>query len=271
MNIEIANRLIELRKKSGLSQEELADRLGLSRQAVSKWERAEASPDTDNLICLARIYGVSLDDLLNTDESIEEIARNVKEERTSKGGPAGVRLADDEGQAVQFDDEGVTIIDKDGERLSIAEAKEKYRKYDGHKSKGWQVAITVTTSVLMLLAVITYLLLGFYVPKYGWTTWWIVILFPIIIASILEAIEKRDPNRFALPVLIVCVYIFLGFYFMLWHPMWILFLLIPVYYAAMSPFKKKDEDCCKDKDCCKKESYKSFEDEERYANHKRRP
>ena len=126
MNIEIANRLIELRKKSGLSQEELADRLGLSRQAVSKWERAEASPDTDNLICLARIYGVSLDDLLNTDESIEDIARNVKEERASRGGPAGVRLTDDEGQAVEYDDEGITIVDKDGERLTIDEARKKY-------------------------------------------------------------------------------------------------------------------------------------------------
>ena len=75
MNIEIANRLVELRKKSGLSQEELAARLGLSRQAVSKWERAEASPDTDNLICLAKLYGVSLDDLLNTNESVEEIVK----------------------------------------------------------------------------------------------------------------------------------------------------------------------------------------------------
>ena len=51
MNIEIANRLVQMRKKMGLSQEQLADKLGLSRQAVSKWERAEASPDTDNLIC----------------------------------------------------------------------------------------------------------------------------------------------------------------------------------------------------------------------------
>ena len=70
MNIEIANRLVELRKKNNLSQEALAAKLGISRQAVSKWERAEASPDTDNLILLARLYGVSLDDLLKTEDEI---------------------------------------------------------------------------------------------------------------------------------------------------------------------------------------------------------
>nr|MCR4698989.1 helix-turn-helix domain-containing protein [Bacilli bacterium] len=78
MNIKIADRLVELRKKNGLSQEQLADKLGLSRQAVSKWERAEASPDTDNLICLAKLYGVSLDELLDTDQSIEEIAQDTR-------------------------------------------------------------------------------------------------------------------------------------------------------------------------------------------------
>ena len=66
MNIEIANRLVNLRKSNNLSQEALAEKLGISRQAVSKWERAEASPDTDNLILLARLYGVSLDELLKT-------------------------------------------------------------------------------------------------------------------------------------------------------------------------------------------------------------
>lgn len=67
MNIEIANRFQQLRKKQGLSQEELAEKIGVSRQAVSKWERAEASPDTDNLILLSKLYGVSLDELLRTD------------------------------------------------------------------------------------------------------------------------------------------------------------------------------------------------------------
>ena len=56
--------MVALRREQGWSQEELAIRLGVSRQAVSKWERAEASPDTDNLIALARLYGISLDQLL---------------------------------------------------------------------------------------------------------------------------------------------------------------------------------------------------------------
>ncbi|MBQ8780833.1 MAG: helix-turn-helix domain-containing protein [Oscillospiraceae bacterium] len=67
MNVETANRLQQLRKKNNLSQEELAEKIGISRQAVSKWERAEASPDTDNLLLLAKLYGVSLDELLKTE------------------------------------------------------------------------------------------------------------------------------------------------------------------------------------------------------------
>lgn len=72
MNVEIAERLAARRKMAGLSQEALAEKLGVSRQAVSKWERSESSPDTDNLIALAKLYGVSLDELLYVDESIED-------------------------------------------------------------------------------------------------------------------------------------------------------------------------------------------------------
>lgn len=66
MNLEIANKLCELRKKNGLSQENVAEKLGLSRQAISRWERAESAPDIDNLAKLSKLYKISLDDLLNT-------------------------------------------------------------------------------------------------------------------------------------------------------------------------------------------------------------
>lgn len=64
MDLAMAQRLVDRREAAGLSQEALAAQLGVSRQAVSKWERSESSPDTDNLIALAALYGVSLDELL---------------------------------------------------------------------------------------------------------------------------------------------------------------------------------------------------------------
>lgn len=64
MERNTAERLAALRRGHGYSQEELAEKLGVSRQAVSKWERAESSPDTDNLVALARLYSTSLDSLV---------------------------------------------------------------------------------------------------------------------------------------------------------------------------------------------------------------
>ena len=57
-------KLQNLRKKAGMSQDALAERLEVSRQAVSKWERDEAMPETEKVIRIARLFGVSLDELL---------------------------------------------------------------------------------------------------------------------------------------------------------------------------------------------------------------
>ena len=84
MNIQIADRLIQLRKSHGFSQETLADKLGISRQAVSKWERAEASPDTDNLIALAEIYGMTLDQLLDTSKDTYVVGGKDKKKKEKK-------------------------------------------------------------------------------------------------------------------------------------------------------------------------------------------
>ncbi len=92
MTIEIANRLVELRRNRGLSQEELAEKLGISRQAVSKWERAESSPDIDNIIMLSRLYGVSVDELLcNENEASMDGSELLlqREEESGGGEPVG--------------------------------------------------------------------------------------------------------------------------------------------------------------------------------------
>lgn len=56
MNIEITNRLYNLRKRHGFSHKEPAEKIGVSRQVVSKRERSESFPDTDNLLSISKIY-----------------------------------------------------------------------------------------------------------------------------------------------------------------------------------------------------------------------
>lgn len=65
-----ADKLIQLRKKSGWSQEELAEQLNVTRQSVSKWEGAQAVPDLDKLLRLSELFGVSMDYLLK--DNLEE-------------------------------------------------------------------------------------------------------------------------------------------------------------------------------------------------------
>lgn len=61
----MGERLLELRKRSGLSQEELAARLSVSRQTISRWEMGTSKPDTDNILQLCQAFGVSADYLLS--------------------------------------------------------------------------------------------------------------------------------------------------------------------------------------------------------------
>ena len=77
----LADKIMQLRKKQGWSQEELAERLGVSRQAVSKWEGAQSVPDLNKLLAMADLFGVSTDYLLREDLGEEEApAAVIREE-----------------------------------------------------------------------------------------------------------------------------------------------------------------------------------------------
>ena len=66
--MKLNEKIYYYRKKAKLSQEELAARVGVSRQAVSKWELGDATPELDKLVALARAFGVTTDELLSPDE-----------------------------------------------------------------------------------------------------------------------------------------------------------------------------------------------------------
>ena len=67
----IADKIVSLRKKAGWSQEDLAEKLGVTRQSVSKWEGAQSVPDMDKVVMMSRLFGISTDFLLK-DELEEE-------------------------------------------------------------------------------------------------------------------------------------------------------------------------------------------------------
>ena len=64
--------LISLRKKAGFTQEQLAEKIGVSRQAIANWEKGENTPDITKCIALAELYGVSVDELVGHSKPSDE-------------------------------------------------------------------------------------------------------------------------------------------------------------------------------------------------------
>lgn len=75
----LEKKLVRLRKKEGMSQVDVSEKLDVSRQAVSRWEAGDSRPSTENLQALCKLYNVKLDDLL--DESNEEVPISMIDSR----------------------------------------------------------------------------------------------------------------------------------------------------------------------------------------------
>ena len=248
MTIETANRLVELRKKNNLSQEELAEKLGVSRQAVSKWERSEASPDTDNLIALAEIYGMSLDELIfgekrggadeeeKKDESEEQ---NRADKDTVKIGPAGIFVKSKDGDEVSISLRGINITSNDeDDDIDVDIDLDDDEDDDEDDEHGIKTNIKIDTSRLTgklwidlsypVICVAAYLIFGFCNLFGGWGLSWIIFLTIPIYHSLINAIIKRRFSKFEYATLIILIYLYCGLYHGAWHPTWVMFFAIPI-------------------------------------------
>ena len=226
MKETFGQRLSRLRKEKGLTQEDVANQITISPQAVSKWENDISSPDILVLGNLADILDVSVDELLGRDskeETVVEDKPKVEEEK---------------------------VIDKQPET----------------KKKSFNVKVTnnkvqlIVTPTLFALALVGYFILGIFWKDQmmGWAMGWILFLIPIIVGSIISAIQDRSFTKFAYPILVVAVYCTLGylgtyFGFSGWETYWFLFITIPAYYAIFGSIdkfviKNKDKEDQEEKD-----------------------
>ena len=103
--MEFNNRLYELRKRKGLSQEELANKLNVSRQTVSKWESEQSTPDVEKIILLSDLFEVTLDELVTgkvieshsdskeTSEVLQVVEEKVLTEENKKKAKKWLKIA----------------------------------------------------------------------------------------------------------------------------------------------------------------------------------
>lgn len=188
MTLEIARRLAQLRKENGMSQEELAGRLDVSRQAVSKWERGESAPELENLVALAKLYGCSLDELIRP----EEQAASAPVAETPVEQTAAEQAAAEDAPLPEG-----SFYDRPRFRQDFP---------------------------YPLLVSLSYLVLGFFFHL--WHPGWI--LFLTIPLYYLPDSERGYLRLLGNPVMVTIIYLLLGVYCNLWHPGWLIFLAIPL-------------------------------------------
>lgn len=234
MDLFTAKKLTALRKHFSLSQEALAEKVGVSRQAISKWERGEASPDTDNLLILSKLYSVSLDDLLGdkTAEEIIEALSSVKEEqaettREEKG---------TEGDGIPFEKR----TEKTKSFYSSERSENKTAENTAAQKNLPELGKKLLRIPYFLIAIIVFLILGF-ASKLWHPSWMIFLTIPtyyLTAWAFCSSTKKKMLLKLPIYLYTVILYLLMGFTASLWHPMWMLFLIIPAYYWYVSFMKK---------------------------------
>ena len=199
----LGDKLYQLRKDKGISQEELADKLGVSRQAISKWERGEALPDTDNLISIAKLYEVSLDELVDNTNIAQEVPT------TQSTNVVAVEVVSDESTVVEEKDNQTTTPKKS-------------RFVRFLSNLPYPIVVTVAFILWGCLAK----------DGTGWQVGWTLYLTIPVYYSIVGCIRSKRLGAFNYPVFCAFVFCFCGMMWNLWHPMWVVFLTIPIFYSV---------------------------------------
>lgn len=197
--------LYKLRKEKGITQSMLADELGVTNKAVSKWETGESMPETSLLLPISRIFDVTVDELLDGKRKSEQIKDN--------------KFADDEEE-------------------NFNKEKHLFTRGKDEKISRLDIISGTVCGVIIMTATIIYLIIGGVYNK--WSGYWILLPAAALTCGIIGIISdlcnsekrrqkiERGENPYTSAVcgilMLTCiiVYLFLGATLSLWHPYWII-------------------------------------------------
>ena len=212
--MNLSEKIQQLRKQNEISQEQLAEKLNVTRQAISKWETGECLPDIENILQLSDIFGVTVDYLLK-DKPTPEAHPNPVDQKPFSTTPNNNHFNED---------------------LAIAD------ELDRRPARSWgRFDFTIEggegiKSVIYPLATLAYLIIGIY-----WGLWhpgWVIFIFAWLLT---EVISFFRTGRFNVSIYSIAAIAFLcvGFFTGQWRHAWLFFVVAWVINSAARPAKKK--------------------------------
>ena len=203
--MNISERLFNLRKNKKLSQEELANILGVSRQTISKWETGESTPDFDKIIPLCEFYGITSDELLSGKKDIVEAKKEENRNNFARNMAIAIGLYIISVVFVVVADEifnqeiiGITlffIVNAIATSL-IVYSSIKYKSEKEKEEKNENPIVSQVCGIIALVGVITYLIISFLTG--AWHISWIIFIIMGLccaIAKLLFSLKEENNNN----------------------------------------------------------------------------
>lgn len=154
--VQIGSRILEYRKKMNMSQEEFANKIGVSRQAVSKWELDKAYPDLDKLVDICGMFDLSLDELVNGVEQDEEPVMEAEQRVETPNDPVNVSDVGD--NQIVTDNIESEISDKEGSDKESSDSKKHTVKICRH---WWLRVVMYAAAALSVFCIVVSVVLMF--------------------------------------------------------------------------------------------------------------
>lgn len=199
--MNLGERLLALRKAKQLSQEEVADRLNVTRQTVSKWETDQSTPDFDKIIPLCELYGITADELLTGEKQEQKEGRN--------------------------DNISVKDNDKDKDDKELVNKK---------RARGISVSILIYfISVMWIMIAIPVLKMNpivasaLFLGIVGFATYYVI--YTCMVYGRKKIKEEKQDNKLLkqfdsiLSLVVLIIYLFVSFKTMAWHITWMIWLV----------------------------------------------